>query len=254
MLIHHVQVLQPPTIGHGIVMKTHGPDLDKVLGLMTLLGVDGRTSPPLNSGSRSLEALLPPQPVYPLVVYSPAFPTEHGGKPSVSPSGCNRLRSTRGSVGIRLAECRQHCKDVVACCGVGPPPYRRATLIPGKMAHRATKAMRRLYGHRSFPPPTHMLRQACSYKIAFSSSASTRSFLKGSAVHQLCQPLDSLACTPPYCCFQRSCRLGDLNDAANIGKSHTQVDNGSAILSLRMIYSAVWQLRFLVKSRLSLAG
>jgi hypothetical protein len=60
VLIDHVQELQPPTIGGGIELEVHGPDLMRVHGLVTPHGAVGWTSPLLISRCRALEPFLAP--------------------------------------------------------------------------------------------------------------------------------------------------------------------------------------------------
>ena len=73
VLVDHVQKFQPPAIGGGVGLEVHGPDLMQVLGLLTPQGAVGGTSPLLLSESGALEALLPPEPVHPLVVHRPTL-------------------------------------------------------------------------------------------------------------------------------------------------------------------------------------
>ena len=77
MLVDHVQELQPPAIGGGIELEVHGPDLMRVFGLMApLRAIDG-PCPLLLSGNGPLKALLPPDPLHPLVIHAPALAPQH---------------------------------------------------------------------------------------------------------------------------------------------------------------------------------
>ncbi len=76
MLIDHVQELEPPTIGHGIELGVHGPDLIRVLGLVTQYGGVSRACPLLLSRGGPLQPLLVPKAVHQLVVHRPAFPPQ----------------------------------------------------------------------------------------------------------------------------------------------------------------------------------
>ncbi len=73
MLVDHVEKLEPAAIGGGVELEVHGPDLVRVLGLPTPHRAVGRTSPLLLAGSRTLQNLLAPERMQPLVVYQPTL-------------------------------------------------------------------------------------------------------------------------------------------------------------------------------------
>ncbi len=76
VLVDHVEELEPPAIGRGIELEIHGPDLVRVLGLVTTQRAVGGPGPLLVSRGGPLQALLAPEPVHPLVVHRPAFPPQ----------------------------------------------------------------------------------------------------------------------------------------------------------------------------------
>ncbi len=76
VLVDHVEELEAPSIGGGVELKVHGPDLVRMLGLMTTYEAVSRPGPLLFAGSRALEPLLSPEPVQLLVVHRPAFPPQ----------------------------------------------------------------------------------------------------------------------------------------------------------------------------------
>jgi hypothetical protein len=64
----------------------------RVFGLVTPHGAIGGTSPLLLSGSGPLEALLPPEPVHPVVVHRRALPQQQAVRHAPSPAdmlGCD---------------------------------------------------------------------------------------------------------------------------------------------------------------------
>jgi hypothetical protein len=76
VLVDHVEELQPSPIGGGIELEVHGPDLVRVLGLVTPHGAVSRACPLLLSRGGPLQPLLAPKAVHPLVVHRPSFPPQ----------------------------------------------------------------------------------------------------------------------------------------------------------------------------------
>jgi hypothetical protein len=92
VLVDHVQEFQPPAIGGGVELEVHRPHLVRVCGLVTPHGAVGGTSPLLLSGSGPLQALLPPEPMHPLVVHRPALAPQHAVRHAPAPAdvlGCD---------------------------------------------------------------------------------------------------------------------------------------------------------------------
>lgn len=63
VLVDHVEELEAPSIGGGVELKVHGPDLVRMLGRLTTYEAVSRPGPLLFAGSRALEPLLSPEPV-----------------------------------------------------------------------------------------------------------------------------------------------------------------------------------------------
>ena len=77
VLVDHVQEFEPAAVGRGIELEVHGPNLVGMLSPVTPLVVIGGPCPLLLSGSRPLKALLPPDPLHPLVIHTPALAPQH---------------------------------------------------------------------------------------------------------------------------------------------------------------------------------
>ena len=168
MLVDHVQELQPPAIGGGIELEVHGPDLMRVCGLMAPHGAVGGPCPLLLSGSGPLKALLPPDPLHPLVIHTPALSPQHAvGHPPApadvlggdlpQPLPEFGLLEPRGAAAMALGAA------VLAHNPTGEPLRCPVTLLQDN--HRPAPAFRA----QKFP-------SARSFSIAFSSSASASSF------------------------------------------------------------------------------
>jgi len=78
VLVDHVEEVEPPAIERDVKLEVHGPDLARMLRLVTSLRAVSRACSLLLAGGGPLQALLAPEPVDPLVVNGPAFPPQQG--------------------------------------------------------------------------------------------------------------------------------------------------------------------------------
>jgi hypothetical protein len=76
VLVDHVQELEPAGVSRGIEPEVHGPHLMGMFSSVTPHGTVRRSGSLALPGSGPLKPLLPPEPLHPLVVHSPAFPPE----------------------------------------------------------------------------------------------------------------------------------------------------------------------------------
>ena len=192
MLIDHVQELQPPALSRGVELEVHGPDLMRVFRLVAPHGSIGGPGPLLLSGSGPLQALLPPEPMHPLVVHRPALAPHHAVRHPPTPADV---------LGCDLPEPSPHLGllDIVNLADV---PLRAAVL-----AHHPEGEPLRYpeQGAQGLNSPAASFRaqkfpSANSLSIAFSNSASARSFLRRAFyISSWVNRLASSACMPPYC-------------------------------------------------------
>ena len=169
MFVDHFEELQPPPIGGGIELEVHGPDLVRVLGLVTPHGAVSQACPLLLSRGGPLQARLAPKAVHPLVVNRPAYPPQQAlGHPPAPADvfGCD-LAETVPELGLLQVD------DLAA-----------VTLGAAVLAHHTTNQALRcpvtLLQNRDGSAATLRAQKfpsARSLSMAFSSSASARSFL-----------------------------------------------------------------------------
>ena len=155
--------------GGGIEREVHGLELMRVFGLMAPHGAVGGPCPLLLSGSGPLKALLPPDPLHPFVIHAPALAPQQRYGPSAGPSGCARLAISRSRCRSLVSSSSGPCRHGVGCCGVAHNPAGEPLRCPVTLLqdnHRPAPAFRA----QKFP-------SARSFSMAFSSSASARSFL-----------------------------------------------------------------------------
>jgi hypothetical protein len=82
VLVEHIEELEPLPIGRGVELEVHGPDLVKVLGLVTPHRAISQACPLLLAGGGPLRARLATEVVDPIVVHRSAFsPQQAVGNP-----------------------------------------------------------------------------------------------------------------------------------------------------------------------------
>jgi hypothetical protein len=128
---------------------------------------------------------------------SPSSPREAArDTPSADPSGCGRLRSHEAAPQLGVL-------DIDNLVGMPMGTAVSAHHLAGEPLRNPEN------GAQGFPNPEATFRaqkfpSAISLRIAFSSSASAKSFLRRAfSFTSWVNRLASSACMPPYCCFQR---------------------------------------------------
>ena len=196
MLVDHVQELEPAAVGRGVELEVHGPHLVGMLSPVTSNRSVCGACPLSLPGSRPLQAFLAPEPLHPLVVHAPALSPEQavGHPPAPADVLSSDLAETMpqlslldrddlGRMALSAAVLAYHPADLPLGCPVtllqnrdGPPAALRAQKFPS----------------------------ARSLSIAFSSSASAKSFLsRAFSFSSWVSRLASSACIPPYCCLHQ---------------------------------------------------
>ncbi len=130
VLVDHVEVLQAPPIGGGIELEVHGPELVRVLGLVTPHGAVSQACPLLDSRGGPLQPSSCQRRCTPCGSPS-SLPAAAGAGPSTGPSGCAQRRSHRDDDAASPPRWRQPWSDGAVCCGADPPRGRPSAGMPG---------------------------------------------------------------------------------------------------------------------------
>ena len=169
MLIDHVQELESAAVGGGVELEIHGPHLVGMLSPVTSHRTICRPCPLSLPGSGPLQAFLPPEPLHPLVVHAPALPPQQAvGHP---PAPADVLS---GNLPEALAQLCLLDIDNLAPMALG------AAVLPRHPADKAFRSPVTLLQNRDGSAAAFRAQKfpsARSLSIAFSSSASARSFL-----------------------------------------------------------------------------
>ena len=165
VFIDHVEELEPPAVSGGVELEVHGPDLVRVFGLMAPQRTVCWPGPLLLTRSGALEPFLTPEPVYPLVVHPAPADVRRtvrcalqrsGDLAETTPQLSLLDRDDLGRMTLGAAVLAHHSADLAFR---GP-----VTLLQDYDSPAAT------FRAQKFP-------SARSLSIAFSRSASARSFL-----------------------------------------------------------------------------
>ena len=125
-----VQNFQLPAVSRGVELKVHGPQLVRVLGLMTPNGAVHWTSLFLLSVSGPLVTLLLPKVLHSLVVHQLSLLTQRAVRqPPASTDSfcCDLVEPTPQPCFLNVENLAG--RHAVGFCAVGPPPSRRT--VPG---------------------------------------------------------------------------------------------------------------------------
>lgn len=169
VLIDHVQKLEPPTIDGGVELEVHRPHLVRVLGPVTPHRNICGPCPLSLPGSGPLQAFLPPEPLHPLVIDGPALPPQQavGHPPATADVLSGNLLEALAQLGLLDI-------DNLAPMALG------AAVLPRHPADKALRSPATRLQDRDGPAATFRAKKlpsARSLSMAFSSSASARSFL-----------------------------------------------------------------------------
>jgi len=190
VLVDHVQELEPAAVSGGVELEVHRPDLMRVFGLVTAHRAVGGPCPLLLSWDGPLEALLPPEPLHPLVVHQPALPPQQAVGHAPAPAdvlGCDLAEPTP-QLGLLDA-------DNLAAMTLGAAVL--AHHPAGEPLRNPEQGAQSLNGSAA-PLRAQKFPSASSLSMAFSNSASARSFLRRAFSFSSCvSRLASSACMPP---------------------------------------------------------
>ena len=169
MLVDHVQELESAAIGGGVELEVHGPHLVGMLGPVTPHRTICGPCPLSLPGSGPLQAFLPPEPLHPLVIDGPALPPQEAvGHP---PAPADVLS---GNLPEALAQLGLLDIDNLAPMALG------AAVLPRQPADKAFRSPVTILQNRDGSTAAFRAQKfpsARSLSIAFSNSASARSFL-----------------------------------------------------------------------------
>ena len=187
MLVDHVQELESAAVGRGIELEIHGPHLVGMLGPVTPHRTIGRPCPLSLPGSGALQAFLPPEPLHPLVIDHPALPHEEPvGHPAAPADVLSRDVSETlpelglfqiddvDGVSLGAAVLPHHLTDKAL-----RSPVTLLQTRDGPVAPRGALCSATAFRAQKFPvaPQGAPHGATRSLSIAFSSSASAKSFL-----------------------------------------------------------------------------
>ena len=190
MFIDHVQELQSPPIGGGVELEVHGPHLMRVLSLVTPNRAVSGSGPFLLARGRALEPFLAPEPLHPLVVHQPAFPAQQSVGHAPAPADVLGCDLPEASAQLGLLDIDDLAAMALGAAVLAHNPAGKALGNPetGQQGHNSPAAPLRA---QKFP-------SASSLSMAFSSSASARSFLRRPfSFSSWVSRLASSACMPP---------------------------------------------------------
>jgi len=169
VLVDHVQELEPAAVGGGIELEIHGPHLMGMLSTVTPHQAVRRPCPLALPGSGPLQAFLPPEPLHPLVVHAPALPSEQPISHPPAPANVLSSDLTEPMPQLPLLD-----RDDLGRTTLGAPVLAYDPADP-PLRCPVTRLQ-----NRDGPPATLRAQKfpsARSLSMAFSSSASARSFL-----------------------------------------------------------------------------
>lgn len=189
-LVDHVEELQSPPIGGGVELEVHGPHLVRMLSLVSPHQAVRGAGPFLLARSGPLEPFLSREPVHPLVVHQPALsPQQAVGHPPAPPD-------------VRSGDFPEATPEL-GLLDIDDPAT--TALGAAVLAHHAAGEPlgNPEQGPQGINSPEAPLRaqkfpSASSLSIAFSSSASARSYLsRPFSFSSWVSHLASSACIPP---------------------------------------------------------
>ena len=169
MLVDHVQELESAAIGGGVELEVHGPHLVGMLGPVTPHRAVRRPCPLSLPGSRPLQAFLPPEPLHPLVIDGPALPPQQAVGHAAAPADVLSRNLPETMPKLCLLQI-----DDLASMALG------AAVLPRHPADKAFRSPVTILQNRDGSTAAFRAQKfpsARSLSIAFSNSASARSFL-----------------------------------------------------------------------------